>query len=91
MKEVFELKEHSYSLRSKEITLFAEILKLPITVIYYSIKYLASKIWDLVSNQIKHCGSLTKFKNFIKLWSPSKCPCRLFKHIFHKQDSFDQT
>ena len=32
MKEVFELKEHSYSLRSKEITLFAEILKLPITV-----------------------------------------------------------
>ena len=46
---------------------------------FQSIKYLAPKIWDLVPDQIKHCGSLTKFKHFIKSWSPSDCPCRLCK------------
>ena len=33
-----------------------------------STKYLATKIWDLVPDQIKYCGSLTKFKNTIKSW-----------------------
>ena len=32
MIEVFELKEPSYCLRSQEITSYAEMLKLPITV-----------------------------------------------------------
>ena len=59
----------------KEITLYAKMLK----VLIQSIKYLARRIWDLVPDQIKHCGSLTKFKNLIKSWSPKDCPCRLCK------------
>ena len=55
--------------------LYAEMLKLPIT----PIKYLAPKIWEFVPDQIKHCGSLSKFKHFIKSWSSSDCPCRLCK------------
>ena len=78
MKEVFELKEPSYSLRSKGNYFVRGNVK---TTHYgiQSIKYLAPKIWDLVPDQIKHCGSLTKFKHFIKSWSPSDCPCRLCK------------
>ena len=78
MKEVFELKEPSYSLRSKGNYFVRGNVK---TTHYgiQSIKYLAPKIWDLVPDQIKHCGSLTKFKHFIKSWSPIDCPCRLCK------------
>ena len=80
MKDVFELKEPSYSLRSKGNYFVRENIK----TTYYgiqSIKYLAPKIWDLVSDQIKHCGSLTKFKNFIMSWSRSDYLCRLSKYI----------
>ena len=78
MKEVFQLKEPSYSLRSKENNLVRGNVK---TTHYgiHSTKYLAPKIWNLVPDQIKHCGSLTKFKHFIKSWSPSDCPCGLCK------------
>ena len=67
MKEVFELKEPSYSLRLKENYFVRGNVK---TTHYgiHSNKCLAPKIWDLVPNQIKHCGSLTKFKPFIKTW-----------------------
>ena len=78
MKEVFELKEPSYSLRSKGNYFVRGNVK---TTNYgiQSIKYLAHKIWDVVPDQIKHCGSLTKFKQFIKSWSPSDFSCRLCK------------
>ena len=62
----------------KETTLYAEMLK---TTHYgiQSIKYLAPKIWDLVPDQVKHVGSLTKVKHLSKFWSPSNCLCRLCK------------
>ena len=78
MKEVFEFKEPSYSLRSKRNYFVRGNVK---TTHYgiQSIKYLALKIWHLLPDQIKHCGSLTKFKHFIKSWSPGDCPSRLCK------------
>ena len=78
MKEAFELKESSYRLRSKGNYFVRGNAK---TTHYgvYSIKYLAPKIWGLVPDQIKHCGSLTNFKHFIKSCSPRNCPCRLCK------------
>ena len=78
MKEVFKLKEPSYSLRSKGNCFLRKNVK---TTHYgiQSIKYLAPNIWDLVFDQIKHCGSLTKFKHFVKFRSPSGCLCWLCK------------
>ena len=55
MKEVFELKESSYSLRSKGNYFIRGNVKIALYGIQ-SIKYLASKIWDLGPDQIKHCG-----------------------------------
>ena len=57
------------------LTSFSKILEKQCGSLYPQ----TSKIWDLVPDQIKHCGSLTKFKHFIKSWSPSDCPCRLCK------------
>ena len=90
VKEVFELKEPSYSLRSKGNYFVRGNVK---TTHYgiQSIKYLAPKIWDLIPDQIKHCGSLTKFKHFIKSWSQVTVLVGYTKHILHKKASFDQT
>ena len=77
MKEVFKLKGPSYSLSSKGNYFVCGNVK---TTHYgiQSIKYLAPKMWDIVPDQIKHCGSLTKFKPF-KSWSQSDYLCRLCK------------
>ena len=77
-KVVFELKELYYSLRSKG-NLFVRGNVKTTHYGFGSIKYLALKIWHLIPDQIKHCGSSTKFKHFIKSWSPSNCPCQLCK------------
>ena len=42
-----------------------------------SISFLASKIWDLVPEDIKNAKSLGIFKSKIKSWIPKDCPCRL--------------
>ena len=78
MKEVFELKVPSYSLHSKGNYFVRGNVKTTHHGIQ-SMTYLSPKIWDLVPDQIKHYGSLTRCKHFIKSWSPSYCPCRLYK------------
>ena len=89
MKKTFELKEPSYSLRSKGNYFIRGKVK---TTHYsiQSIKDLAPIIWDLVPDQMKHCGSLTKFKHFSKSWSPSDCPCGLCK-TYITQVGFGET
>ena len=44
-----------------------------------SLKFLGTKIWVLVLNEMKQLESLGKFKNAIKQWKRTSCPCRLWK------------
>ena len=44
-----------------------------------SISYLGPKIWDIVPEECKHKKSLNSFKEPIKMWVPTNCPCRLSK------------
>ena len=44
-----------------------------------SISYLGSKIWSIVSEEFKHKRPLNSFKESIKMWVPTNCPCRLRK------------
>ena len=44
-----------------------------------SLRYFGTKIWSIVPEYLKNMNSLGKFKSEIKLWVPSKCPCRLCK------------
>ena len=42
-----------------------------------SLSFLGPKIWKLVPEDTKQSESLKIFKNKIKKWVPSGCPCRL--------------
>ena len=78
MKKNFELKGPSCSLRLQG----KYFVRGNVGTTHYgvrTIKCLAPKVCDLVPDQIKHCRSLIKLKNFIKSYSPSDCPCRPYK------------
>ena len=42
--------------------------------------YMASKVWDMVPNDIKNVNDIETFKNNIRKWKPVNCHCmsRLF-------------
>ena len=40
---------------------------------------LAPKVWKLTEKSLKEKMSVTKFKNKIKIWTTSQCPCQLCK------------
>ena len=44
-----------------------------------NISYLGPKIWDIVPGEFKHKKSLKSFKESIKMWLPTDCPCRFCK------------
>ena len=75
MKDVFELKEPPYNLRSES----NHFTRRNVKTTYYglsSIKHLASQIWE---QSLKNCKTLNEFKIKIKSWYPDHCPCRLCK------------
>ena len=52
-----------------------------------SLSFLGPKIWELVPEDTKQSESLKIFKNNIKKWVPSRCPCRLC-HIYLQNIGF---
>ena len=78
MKDIFDLENPSYNLRSSCNQLRRENIK---TVHYglHSVRYLGPKLWEFVPNNIKYNKSLSKFKKLIKLWKPETCFCWLCK------------
>ena len=42
-----------------------------------TLRHLGPKIWDLVPESIRNAASLPIFKDKIRQWKPSKCPCKL--------------
>ena len=48
-----------------------------------SIKYLGSKIWELIADKMKELESLWNFKRTIKLRKSTSCPCRLCEQYFY--------
>ena len=49
-----------------------------------SLKFLGPKVWALVPDEMKQLESLGKFRNAIKQWKPTSCPCRLYKRCIHR-------
>ena len=41
-----------------------------------SVSNLGTKLWNLLSGEIKNSSSLTVFKNKIRNGIPEKCPCQ---------------
>ena len=46
-----------------------------------SFKILGPKIWNALPTEIKYETSLSKFKEYVKLWSGHSCKCNLCKSI----------
>ena len=73
--EVFQKRTLSYNLRAN-----SNFYTRPVDSIYNgteSLSFLGPKIWELVPEDAKQSESLEVFKNKIKKWVPSRCPCRL--------------
>ena len=77
MSDLFMLKETKYSLRNESALVSTNSKTTNYGI--NSISYLAPKIWDQVPGEIKNSKSLNIFKQKIKIWIPSKCPCTLCK------------
>ena len=78
MKDVVELKEPPYYLRSESHHFTRRNIK---TTYYdlFSIMHLAPEIWEVVPQSVRKCSTLKEFKTKIKSWYPDHCPCRLCK------------
>ena len=78
MNEIFQLREKShYNLRYT-----SEFLIQPIHSVYHgsdSVSYLGHKIWELFPPMIRQIDTFSVFKNAIKKWKPTNCPCRICK------------
>ena len=46
-----------------------------------SLKILGPKVWNALPTEIKCETSLSKFKEYVKLWSGHSCKCNLCKSI----------
>ena len=44
-----------------------------------SVRYLGSKIWEIIPAYTKELDTIDKFKIAIKKWKPESCPCRLYQ------------
>ena len=78
MKDVFEVKEPGYNLRSESNPFTRRNIK----TTYYgllSLKHLAPQIWELVPQSVRKCKTLNTFKTKIKSWHPDLCLYRLCK------------
>ena len=64
-----------------------------------TLSHLGPVIWDVIPSEIKEAASVAIFKNKIKGWIATKCPCRLCKtficnlcvnmHKFYRLRSFN--
>ena len=73
--DIFKLKKATYALRTGTClqAIFPRAYGLD------SVSYLAPKIWNLVSNEIKRCKTLISFRHSIKNWKPTVHAGRLCK------------
>ena len=53
-------------------------------VVQKALNFLGPKIWTLVPNEMKQLEGLGKFRNAIKQWKLTSCPCRLYKRYLHR-------
>ena len=69
MKEVFEIKNPHYTLRSAASHFKRENVKSSHYRIQ-SVRNLGPKIWNIVPQNIRESNSLNEFKSLIKFWKP---------------------
>ena len=75
MSKIFNLRNIDYNLRSQ-----SDFKQGSVNTVNYglkSLRYLAPKIWDIISLEIRNTGGLTEFITNKKSWTPKHRPCTL--------------
>ena len=73
--DIFTKRTNSqYSFRNRPDFINPQVLS-----VFYgkSISYLGHKIWGIAPAVVRQKKSLSSFKESIKMWVPTNCPCRL--------------
>ena len=81
MCDIFETRNLDYNLRSQ-----IDFIRTRVNTSSFglsSLKYLATKIWDIVPYEIKSVGNINLFKEKIRNWEPKGCYRRLCKQYLH--------
>ena len=71
MCDIFEIRNLDYNLRSQR-----DIIKTRVNTSRFGLrplKYLVTKIWDIVPYEIKSVGNINLFKKKIRNWEPKRC------------------
>ena len=72
---MFQFRENSYNLRNFQQ--LASSTKKTTNLGLETISYRGPQLWNLVPQKIKELASFFIFKDKIKKWNCSNCPCRL--------------
>ena len=75
MDDILQTRTLPYNLRSN--TDFARISVNTSRFGLNSLRYFASKVWNIVPSDIKNASNLNIFKNKIRKWEPKECRCNL--------------
>ena len=81
MCDIFETRNLDYNLRSQ-----MDFIRTRVSTSSFglsSLKYLATKIWNIAPYYIKSVGNLNSFKKKMRNWEPKRCHCRLCKQYVH--------
>jgi len=81
MCDIFETRNINYNLRSQTDFTTGTINTSSFGI--NSLKYLATKIWDIVPNEIKSIENFEIFKEKIRKWEPLGCHCKLCRNFVH--------
>ena len=77
MCDIFETRNLDYNLRSQ-----IDFIRTRVNTSSFglsSLKYLATKIWDIAPYEVKSFGNINLFKKKIRNCEPKGCHCRLCK------------
>ena len=81
MCDIFETRNLDYNLRSQRDFIRTHVNSFSFGL--SSLKYVATKIWDIVPHEIKSVGNINLFKRKIRNWGLKGCHCRLCKQNLH--------
>ena len=81
MCDIFETRNLDYIIRSQR-----DLIRTRVNTSCFglsSLKYLTTKIWDIVPYEIKSVAKINLFKKKIRNWEPKGCHCKLRKQYLH--------
>ena len=78
---IFETRNFNHNLRSQTDFVRARVNTSSFGL--NSLKYLATKIWNIVPFDIKSTRNLNSFKEKIRNWEPKGCHCKLCRQYVH--------